>query len=486
LTEEESKQYIDHHLRLVGSRSSEVFTPEAISLICHQAKGIPQIINFICDKAFSVGYQRSRKRIDSLIVREAFRWVYKEEGRYFGVWAFGGRLVTREIPYAARKAFSRVYEERKRLSGVWAFGERLATREIPYAARKAFTRGYEGRKRLSGVWAFGRRLVIREIPYAARKAFTRGYEERKRLSGVWAFGRNFLSKPAPYFAPVIICLVLGIFLGKDFIMNLSEKTVAHLIVPQKAIPPIFEREIEELAKISSAPSLGKTKEKVSVPAREKNTNIFTSNSRPQDLERTEPMTEPLSTAEKATPLIEKKIEEPSLKNATSALGKIEPIDLPDPSIANRKAEPPKLGAKKVFQAVPSIIYAFASKQIRPGDIWKVYLKASHPNGGMKYIFSIIEGAGSHLSIISIKEENREYFSGYIYLNTFGISNSPGFITLTLTTWIKDAAGHLSQPMVFPLELHNNINPEKPPKGLFEEQELGPIMIQLQSMTHTGG
>ena len=105
---------------------------------------------------------------------------------------------------------------------------------------------------------------------------------------------------------------------------------------------------------------------------------------------------------------------------------------------------------------------------------------------MKYIFSIIERAGSHLSIISLQEENREHFSGYIYLNTFGMSNSPGLITLTLTIWIKDAAGHLSQPMVFPLELHNNIIPEKPPKGLFEEQELGPIMIQLQSMTHTGG
>ena len=62
LTEEESKQYIDHHLWLVGSRSSAVFTPEAISLICRQAKGIPRSINFICDKAFWVGYQRSRKK----------------------------------------------------------------------------------------------------------------------------------------------------------------------------------------------------------------------------------------------------------------------------------------------------------------------------------------------------------------------------------------------------------------------------------------
>jgi len=71
LTEEESKEYIDHHLKAAGSSSSEVFTPEAVSLICRSGKGIPRSINLICDNAFSVGYQRSRKRIDSPIVREA-------------------------------------------------------------------------------------------------------------------------------------------------------------------------------------------------------------------------------------------------------------------------------------------------------------------------------------------------------------------------------------------------------------------------------
>ena len=122
LTEEESKQYIEHHLDLVGSRSSAVFTPGAISLICRQAKGIPRSINSICDKAFWVGYQRSIKRIDSSIVREAFNRMCKEKGRFFGIWAFGERLVNTEIPCAVQQAFSRAYEERKRFSGVWAFG----------------------------------------------------------------------------------------------------------------------------------------------------------------------------------------------------------------------------------------------------------------------------------------------------------------------------------------------------------------------------
>jgi hypothetical protein len=293
-------------------------------------------------------------------------------------------------------------------------------------------------------------------------------------------------------------LAVGIFLGEEHIKIISEKTVTPKMVAQTAMAPINAREGEELARNSQPPVLGKIEskplakqlivtEKVPAPARERKTNIFPRNSRPQNLERTKPMTGLPTAAEKVTALkVERKIEETPLKTPTSGSGKIEPISLPDPLVATRKENPQKLEVKKVSQEVPAIINSFASKQIRPGDIWKVYLKASHPNGGMKYILSIIDGAGSHRSIIRIKEENREHFSGYIYFKTFGMNNSPGFLTLTLTIWIKDTAGHLSQSVIFPLKLHNNIIPEKPPQGLFEEQDLGPIMVQLQNLADMGG
>ena len=70
LTQEESRQYIDHRLRLVGSSSSEVFTPEAGSMICRYSKGIPRTINIVCDSALLIGYGISRKKIDANIIRE--------------------------------------------------------------------------------------------------------------------------------------------------------------------------------------------------------------------------------------------------------------------------------------------------------------------------------------------------------------------------------------------------------------------------------
>jgi general secretion pathway protein A len=73
LSEEESKEYIDHRLRYVGSSSLETFTPESVSMICHYAKGIPRIINTLCDIAFLTGYRLFKKKIDASIVREAIK-----------------------------------------------------------------------------------------------------------------------------------------------------------------------------------------------------------------------------------------------------------------------------------------------------------------------------------------------------------------------------------------------------------------------------
>ncbi len=71
LTEEESRKYIDHRLKLVGSRSREVFAPEAISMIISYARGFPRVINILCDNAFMIGYGLSERRVDENIIRKA-------------------------------------------------------------------------------------------------------------------------------------------------------------------------------------------------------------------------------------------------------------------------------------------------------------------------------------------------------------------------------------------------------------------------------
>lgn len=66
---EESKAYIDHRLKIVGSSLSEVFTPEAVDLICDFAKGVPRVINTTCDKAFLAGYSITTTKIGVMVAK---------------------------------------------------------------------------------------------------------------------------------------------------------------------------------------------------------------------------------------------------------------------------------------------------------------------------------------------------------------------------------------------------------------------------------
>ena len=70
LTEEESLGYIDHRLNRVGSHISEIFLPEALSLIFRHSRGIPGIINILCTKSLWAGYSISKMPVDSSMVEE--------------------------------------------------------------------------------------------------------------------------------------------------------------------------------------------------------------------------------------------------------------------------------------------------------------------------------------------------------------------------------------------------------------------------------
>jgi hypothetical protein len=143
--------------------------------------------------------------------------------------------------------------------------------------------------------------------------------------------------------------------------------------------------------------------------------------------------------------------------------------------------------EKNGRAVPVIIASFASKQLRPGGTWKVYLKASDPDGDMKRIICLIEqkGIGPYpLSYVDIKEENRRELSGYLYWTTGGISGAI-FTEVQLTVQIQDMARHLSGPVSFPLKFQEDIQQEDPPKEIFQEKDLGPIMIRMQPLSGGG-
>jgi len=65
--EESTRGYIQHRLRLAGS-NEEIFDPKAISMVHHYARGIPRLINTICDNSLFEGYLLRQKKIESQLV----------------------------------------------------------------------------------------------------------------------------------------------------------------------------------------------------------------------------------------------------------------------------------------------------------------------------------------------------------------------------------------------------------------------------------
>jgi hypothetical protein len=147
---------------------------------------------------------------------------------------------------------------------------------------------------------------------------------------------------------------------------------------------------------------------------------------------------------------------------------------------------PRAAQSSVDQkGVPVVVQSFASKELRAGNVWKIYLKASDPDGKMKYIFATITqpGVGVYpVSITRIRSENQKEFSGYIYLNTAPALPTDFFnLTLTLAVNIQGSGGVFSQPVFFPLSFSPRSAQEAPPDGVFKEQNLGPIMINLRTV-----
>ncbi|MGD0230330.1 MAG: AAA family ATPase [Syntrophorhabdales bacterium] len=70
LSDMECRDYVEHRLKIVGGSASRLFTPGAMSLLWMHSRGIPRIINVMCDNALLIGFADSCKKIDEAIMLE--------------------------------------------------------------------------------------------------------------------------------------------------------------------------------------------------------------------------------------------------------------------------------------------------------------------------------------------------------------------------------------------------------------------------------
>ena len=63
--------YIQHRLKVAGSSGDIVFNDDAIDTIYNYSKGVPRLINIVCDRALLLGFVKEAKTLDAAVVKKA-------------------------------------------------------------------------------------------------------------------------------------------------------------------------------------------------------------------------------------------------------------------------------------------------------------------------------------------------------------------------------------------------------------------------------
>ena len=70
LDKNELEGYIYHRLKIAGSRDNNFFKKDALGEVFKFSRGVPRLINIICDKALLAGYAKEKKTIDSHVIKK--------------------------------------------------------------------------------------------------------------------------------------------------------------------------------------------------------------------------------------------------------------------------------------------------------------------------------------------------------------------------------------------------------------------------------
>jgi len=69
----ETGEYIIHRLKKAGTRNIAIFEKGAVDKIYKYSKGIPRLINIVCDNALLTGFSSEKSRIGKKIIRDVIR-----------------------------------------------------------------------------------------------------------------------------------------------------------------------------------------------------------------------------------------------------------------------------------------------------------------------------------------------------------------------------------------------------------------------------
>lgn len=87
----ECEDYIKHRLAVVGAEGKITFTKEALRRIYRYTRGVPRLVNVLCDRALLAGYTLGTTELDGRIVTRAYREVFGRSRNLAAPATDGGR-----------------------------------------------------------------------------------------------------------------------------------------------------------------------------------------------------------------------------------------------------------------------------------------------------------------------------------------------------------------------------------------------------------
>lgn len=95
LSKEETHEYIFHRLEVAGNRSAVTFVDGTIDRVYHYSKGVPRLVNILCDFLLFTAFIEETTKIDSIMVRDIVKDL-DFENLY---WGAQETLINKKIDY---------------------------------------------------------------------------------------------------------------------------------------------------------------------------------------------------------------------------------------------------------------------------------------------------------------------------------------------------------------------------------------------------
>jgi len=113
LDRSEIHAYVSHRLAVAGCRET-VFSARVINKIYTRTRGIPRLINILCDRAMLGAYVKSRRKVSLKILHDATREVQGRSPRQR--WFLRGSIVASSLLFAAAAMAALLYTNRQEIS----------------------------------------------------------------------------------------------------------------------------------------------------------------------------------------------------------------------------------------------------------------------------------------------------------------------------------------------------------------------------------